>query len=293
MWSSTKSRIAGALAVAVALVTAPGLALAAPGKAKPKAAAIVKKGAKGASKKARSVGAPNHGRLEGAALLKQSKTLKQREGSHSWALPQMVSLLHHAASSVARKHRNSVMLVGDLSGKTGGHIDRHGSHQTGRDADVAFYVANSKGKPIPIKRFIAFDDAGNARDVPGAHFDEARNWAMVEALLKDKGASVRYLFVTNGLKARLLEHARKKHAPKELVERAAAAMMSPPDADRHDDHFHVRIACPDSMRDVCIEESGARSEPPAAKADAKVDKADADKPAPTASNDVGQDPKQP
>ena len=257
MWRS-EGRIARVIALALAIVAAPALASAGP--AKPRAAAVKK--VKGAAKQpARSVGAPNRGRLEGAALLKQSKHLKQREGAHSWALPQMVSLLHHAAGAVARKHKGSVMLVGDLSGKTGGHIDRHGSHQTGRDADVAFYMANSKGKPIPMKRFIAFDDAGNARDVPGAHFDETRNWAMVEALLKNKSANVRYLFITNGLKARLLAHAQKKHAPKELIERAAAAMMSPPDADRHDDHFHVRIACPESMRDVCVEESTARSEP--------------------------------
>jgi penicillin-insensitive murein endopeptidase len=32
-------------------------------------------------------------------------------------------------------------------------------------------------------------------------------------------------------------------------------MMSPNDADLHDDHVHVRISCPESTRDVCIEEA--------------------------------------
>jgi penicillin-insensitive murein endopeptidase len=177
-----------------------------------------------------------------------------------------VGLLHHAANAVARKHAGSVMFVGDLSGRTGGHLDHHNSHQTGRDADVAFYVANSKNKPIPLKRFIAFDDAGNARDVPGAHFDEARNWALVEAFLKDQGATVRYLFITPGLRSRLLAYAAKKHVAKELVDRAATVMMSPADSDLHDDHFHVRIACPESMHDVCIEESVAHAAPAAEKA---------------------------
>jgi penicillin-insensitive murein DD-endopeptidase len=288
MWSS-HGRIARALAVALALVASvavPSLAAASPplGKgAKAKHASHAKKHkASKHAKKARSIGPPNHGRLEGAALLKGSRYLKPREGSHSWALPQMVRLLNHAARAVARKHRGSVMLVGDLSGKTGGHLDRHGSHQSGRDADVAFYVANSKGKPLPIKRFIAFDDAGNARDVPGARFDDARNWAMVEALLKDKGANVRYLFITNGLKARLLAYAHKKHRPKAIIERAAAAMMSPPDADRHDDHFHVRISCPESMRDVCVEESSVRAEP-------RAEVARGERPAAIAKNDVPED----
>jgi len=259
--SRRQGRIARVIALALALVTVPVMGAAAPHGNKAKV--VGKKAAKGGKKGARSIGAPNHGRLEGAALLKQSKSLKQREGSHSWALPQMVGLLRRAASHVAKKHKGSVMLVGDLSGKTGGHLDRHGSHQTGRDADVAFYIVNSRGRPIATKRFVAFDDAGNARDLPGARFDEARNWTLVEGLLKDRAASVRYLFVTNGLKARLLAYAAKKHAPKELVERAAAVMMSPADADLHDDHFHVRIACPESMRDVCIEESTVKSEPPA------------------------------
>ena len=295
--TATATATATALALAVGLGLAlPGAAIAAPGapitQAATKATAHGKKlGKQGAGAKgAQSIGPPNHGKLAGAARLKQDKHLRQREGGHSWALPQMVQLLHHAANAVARKHKGSVMFVGDLSGKTGGHLDRHGSHQSGRDADVAFYVANSKNKPIPIKRFIAFDDAGNARDVPGAHFDEARNWALVEAFLKDQGAAVRYLFVTNGLRARLLAHAGKKHVAKELVERAASVMMSPADADLHDDHFHVRIACPDTMRDLCMEESTGRPEP-AAPADKPVE---ASEPAqPEAKADKAEDTKQP
>jgi penicillin-insensitive murein DD-endopeptidase len=238
---------------AVALVAVPASASAAPG-AQPSIGAhgrVVKKGPQ-------SVGAPNSGHLVGAARLKGSRYLKQREGNHSWGLPELVRLLSRAATAVARKHPRSVMLVGDLSGRTGGHLDGHGSHQTGRDADIGFYVMNSKGKPLPTKRFIAFDGAGNARDVPGARFDEARNWTLVEALLKDEKAGVRYLFITNELRARLLAHAKKKHAPKELYDRAAAAMMSPPEADQHDDHFHVRITCPESMRGTCVEEAVAR-----------------------------------
>jgi len=288
MWSS-HGRIARVLTLALALVTVPAVAVAASPAKKAKAAKKVKAGAK---KSARSVGAPNHGRLEGGALLKQSKHVKQREGAHSWALPQMVKLLRHTAVAVARKHKSSVMLVGDLSGKTGGHLDGHGSHQSGRDADVAFYMVNSKGRPIAIKRFVAFDDAGNARDVPGARFDEARNWSMVEAFLKARDAHVRYLFITNGLKARLLAYAAKKKVAKDLMERAAAAMMSPADADLHDDHFHVRIACPESMRGVCIEESTVRSAP-TAPVELKRDAADKPVVEKSAHNDPLEAPRQP
>jgi penicillin-insensitive murein endopeptidase len=251
--------LAGAVAVAVSLAVAPSAAVA---KSKPdKSRSDHGTTHARARKGPQSIGAPNDGHLVGAIRLRSSKTLRQREGTHSWGLPQLVRLLHHAASAVARKHRGSQMLVGDLSGRTGGHIDHHGSHQTGRDADVGFYVTNSKGKPMAAKRFIPFDGAGNARDVPGVRFDDARNWAMVEAMLKDEKAGVHYLFITNGLRARLLTYATKKHVSKELIERAASAMMSPSDAEPHDDHMHVRIACPESMREVCVEEAVARDAP--------------------------------
>ncbi len=102
---------------------------------------------KGSRKGPRSIGAPNAGHLEGAMLLKGSRTLKQKEGSHSWALPELVRLLQRASAKVAKKHKNSVMLVGDLSGRTGGFLERHGSHQSGRDADVGFFVMNSRVNP--------------------------------------------------------------------------------------------------------------------------------------------------
>jgi penicillin-insensitive murein DD-endopeptidase len=251
MWSST-GRAARAIACGLAITVAPAAATA------KSATSAVTAHTRSGKKGVQSVGAPNSGHLVGAARLKGSKTLHQREGAHSWALPQLVQLLHHAATEVARKHRGSQMFVGDLSGRTGGHLDHHGSHQTGRDADVGFYVMNSRGKPMAVKRFIPFDDAGNARDVQGVRFDEARTWTMVEAMLKDEKAGVRYMFITNGLRAKLLAHAARKHVAKALIEKAAKVMMSPQDADLHDDHIHVRIACPESMRDVCIEEATAR-----------------------------------
>ena len=62
-------------------------------------------------------------------------------------------------------------------------------------------------------------------DLDWAHFDDARNWLLVEALLEDKDVSVHYLFVSNPLKARLLQEGARRHATKEQLNRAAFAMM--------------------------------------------------------------------
>ena len=79
-----------------------------------------------------------------------------------------------------------MLLVGDLSAKDGGPLTGHNSHQTGRDADVGFYVMNASGKPLPSKHFVSFDRNGVGKDLTNLRFDDARNWFLVESLLKDE-----------------------------------------------------------------------------------------------------------
>ncbi len=215
--------------------------------------------APGNDKGPRSVGAPNSGKVVGALKLHSSKALKVRQRSSVWGTPELVKLLQRAAGKVAKKHARSVLLVGDLSQKFGGPLVGHNSHQSGRDADVGFYVANSTGKPVPMTRFIAFDGTGKGTTVTWAQFDDARNWALISALLTDVESPAKYIFVSSPLRARILAYAEKTDAPKELKTKAASALMSPRDADVHDDHFHVRIACPERMKATCTEESVPRS----------------------------------
>jgi penicillin-insensitive murein endopeptidase len=211
--------------------------------------------------KARSIGAPNHGKLEGGSKLHGGKHLKLRQGANPYGLPQLTHALKSAADRVGSKYGGSILLVGDLSTKEGGSLSGHNSHQTGRDADVGFYAMNASGKPLPSKYFVAFDKAGTGKEVTSIHFDDARNWFFVESLLKNEKANVHYVFVAPPLKARLLAYANKHHVSKDLIARASAAMMAPQEAGPHDDHFHIRISCPDNMKD-CIEEAVARPAPP-------------------------------
>jgi penicillin-insensitive murein DD-endopeptidase len=167
-----------------------------------------------------------------------------------------VQVLKRAAAKVRKKHKGSVLFVGDLSAKRGGPLFGHNSHQSGRDADVGFYMKHDDGKQVNPHRFVPFGGDGRARDGAIVRFDDERNWAFVEALLTDPKVEVRYLFVSMGLRKRLLTYAsQKKKVSPELYTKAAAALMSPSDIDVHDDHFHVRIACPERMRGVCVEES--------------------------------------
>jgi penicillin-insensitive murein DD-endopeptidase len=237
-------------------------ALAAPAKTKTAATSKVRRD-KTADKPAEklpkgplSVGAPNGGKLIKGAKLTSNRSLEVRGGGHAYAAPELVQVLKRAAAKVRKKHKGSVLFVGDLSAKRGGPLFGHNSHQSGRDADVGFYMKHDDGKHVNPHRFIPFGSDGRARDGAIVRFDDERNWMFVEALITDPKVDVRYVFVSMSLRKRLLTYAaQKKKVPQDIYTRAAATLMSPADVDVHDDHFHVRIACPERMRPSCIEDS--------------------------------------
>ncbi len=206
---------------------------------------------------AMSIGSPTEGRLAGGAHLVPGDHLRivpqYANGDVRWGLDALVGMLDRAAKSVRRQFPDAVMSVGHLSKNGGGEIDHHASHESGRDADVGFYVKNHIGKPVYADHFVPFTADGTSRSWPGAHFDDARNWALVAALVTDPQARVTHLFVATPLRARLLAHAERIGVPHATRQRASEVMAQPRGALPHDDHFHVRIACPSGM-DKCIEQ---------------------------------------
>lgn len=206
-----------------------------------------------------SVGHPNDGWQKRAIRLKRRSYLHIKKGSasSSWGHPALVKMLLRSSRDVSRTVKGSVMLVGDVSRKSGGPLAGHHSHQSGRDADVAFYAKNKKGKTVRLSRFVAFDGDGNAKDNSGLVFDDWRNWLLVQSWITDHRAGLSHIFVSRPLKARLLAFARKR-ASKEHVQAALRLLKEPKNADAHDDHFHVRIACPKKQSDICHEEPRPR-----------------------------------
>ncbi|MCC6647163.1 MAG: penicillin-insensitive murein endopeptidase [Polyangiaceae bacterium] len=203
-----------------------------------------------------SKGHPNSGKLSGGKRWTNTKWARQRPGrAGSWGTPEMVRLLQSSAHKVAGKHPRSVLMIGDLSAREGGPLPGHHSHQSGRDADVGFYLRDSRDRHVVLERFVAIDQHGDARGDKRVHFDDARNWELVAAWLGDGRVEVRGVFVAGWLKARLLRRAEEARAPKTLIERAQMLLMQPPNAESHDDHFHLRIACAAGQRGVCFDDS--------------------------------------
>lgn len=240
--------VLGLAAIVVAVVVAPiNVASAPPSRVSP--TAMLR------SESALSLGAPNAGRLVRGDRLDGSEHIRVVPAwSHQdfrWGLPELIGMLRGAASAVNDKHGPCIMSVGDLSSRSGGTLRKHKSHQSGRDADISFYMTDGRGKPMYHSTFVEFDADGRAPKLPEARFDDTRNWALVEALLRDRNARVQNIFVSNALRKRLLEEAERQGAGRSIRLEAARVMSLPNGAAPHDDHFHVRIGCPTSQGNAC------------------------------------------
>jgi penicillin-insensitive murein endopeptidase len=198
------------------------------------------------------VGLPHHGLLTDAVLLPRRGTGYEwlDPGGQHHGTSALVSAIQFAAERVARLRPGGPPLrVGDLSAPHGGKLRGHASHRTGRDADLLFYATTLSGQPALSPGWAKFgpDGLGPAKG-HGPHafvqLDLDRNWLLVRSLLEAPGAHVVWLFVSRPLEALLTEHALARGEDPELVWHAESVMLQPRNALPHDDHFHLRIACP-------------------------------------------------
>jgi penicillin-insensitive murein endopeptidase len=209
-----------------------------------------------------SLGTPARGYLVGASRLADRgvgyELFRTRsQGGHDYGTRRLVTAIEHAARYV---HSNAAggapLRVGDLSERNGGNLmPRHHSHRSGRDADILFYALDSTGRSVPAPDFVRYDASGVTVDATlGLQFDVARNWLLVESLVRDESSGVIRIFVAEWLRQKLLAYAREHHRNGELVVRAEWVLRQPGDAAAHDDHFHIRVACTPEERALgCID----------------------------------------
>jgi penicillin-insensitive murein DD-endopeptidase len=208
---------------------------------------------------AESLGPPNDGRLQGGIKLDTTKPYVRivpayQPSDTRWGLPALVHAIDRAAKAVHKKYPGAVLGVGDISRRGGGELANHHSHESGRDADLGFYLVDDKGQPVLRHGFVKVDGLKSAApDVASARFDMARNWLLLQNLLLDREARVSHIFVAEPIKHLLLGYARSRGVSRALVVRASQVMMQPTGGLPHDDHFHVRISCPSSMKKSCVE----------------------------------------
>lgn len=172
-----------------------------------------------------------------------------------WGTSELVDLIQRAAQHVYISEPGAPLRVGNMSAKKGGDIRWSRSHNSGRDADLAFYVvAFESNESVVAPDLLSFNDQGVPRGREDLRFDVARNWRLVEGLLDQTEINVQWLFISIPLKQALLDHGRSIGAKPEVLRRAAEVLHQPTDAPPHADHFHLRIGCSkDDRIDGCLD----------------------------------------
>jgi penicillin-insensitive murein endopeptidase len=205
-----------------------------------------------------SVGWPHYGVQTGALELPASGDgycrYRTRDGYY-WGQPALVNGIREAARRVQLAWPGGAQLVvGDLSARFGGKIERHNSHRSGRDADLLWYVTDRYGNSVQNPSFVHIAGDGVAT-IPGrgdVRLDVPREWQLIKALLTSEHLEVQWLYASNLVRSLVLAHASSMEEDPELIRRARAVMSQPAESLSHDDHLHLRIACsPESSAAGC------------------------------------------
>ena len=191
-----------------------------------------------------SIGSPARGWLIYPVGLSTTDRIESRPG-RNYGTQEMVDAIVGAVDAVHAKHPGTPPLpVGDLSRKRGGRFPPHLSHQSGRDADIAYY---QKGKHHHHK-YLKY---ASRRTI-----DVARTWTFIESLMADQ--KVEYLFMDHRLQRVLYKYAKNDlKVSKDRLEE----MFAYPRGRRarvgiirhlrgHADHMHVRFHAPESVAAV-------------------------------------------
>lgn len=188
------------------------------------------------------VGRPNRGVLFNPVTLESGPGLQVMNEERRYATRATVTSIANAVAEVEREFPGAVLRVGDVSGRRGGYIRPHRSHQSGVDADIGFYYRAQE-------KWYTKANANN--------LDRERTWALVKALVAQ--GTVEYLFVDRSVQALLREHALAIGESREFVD---GLFESPAKRDTlvrhawgHLTHFHVRFI------DPVAEETGRRAGP--------------------------------
>ena len=179
-----------------------------------------------------SIGTPDAGLLLNPMPFPEGPFWAVRDPREAWGTDETVGYVVTAIEAVEARYPGSPRLViGDLSNPKGGRINRHRSHQTGRDADLGFYYCRGE-----VDTFLT----ARKKDL-----DLPRIWALVRALVTE--TDVDRIFVDRSLISILYAHAVAEGEDRawlnDVFGRSGGKGIIQHER-RHKNHFHVRFYNP-------------------------------------------------
>lgn len=209
-----------------------------------------------------SYGRPNRGVLiDGVKLPDTGPGYTTREvwatRGNRYGTDELVALLKGVSKRMKKKVKDVRLVVADLSGDTGGAKKQfHASHQSGRDADLLYYMRGPDGKPFEADAMHVFNRWGHATDGSGITLDVPRTWMLVKELLTADEAYVQYIFMYRPIAEKLIDYAQRQNEDPKLIRRAMWALKQPGDSAPHNDHMHVRVYCAEADRQFGCQDIG-------------------------------------
>jgi len=176
-----------------------------------------------------SIGTPDAGLLVNPVLFPGGPFWKLREPNEAWATDETIGFIVTAIESVEARYPGSPrLMIGDLSHPAGGRLDRHRSHQAGRDADIGFYYEGG--------------EADAFRAVRKKELDAPRTWALVRALVTE--TDVDRIFIDRSLIRALYDQALAEGEDRgwlaDIFGRTGDKGIIQHER-RHKDHLHARF----------------------------------------------------
>ena len=181
-----------------------------------------------------SIGTPNRGRLLGGIPMPEGEHWVVRNTHLAFGTAEAVSHMIRGLSHVGETlPGGATPMIGDLSRRHGRRLKRHRSHQSGRDADVAYYFHDHA-------RSLAFTPASPST------MDLERQWALFSYWIERD--LVTYIFIDPRLQRALRRYAEAQGVAQAEIDRvfggdggrrSGILRYSP----GHRDHFHVRFRC--------------------------------------------------
>lgn len=202
-----------------------------------------------ATARAESIGSPCDGRLEGGLRLAETdgELLVVSDPSRTYGTRELVEALQHAGEEAA-SYSEKAFVVNNLSLERGGDMPGHAGHESGREVDVTLPSFGARS---------AYEHFGpNGRSRSGAVFDAQLLARFLLAM--HRKAPISEMVLSAPLARKVAEEIRLQAAvPSEAW--LASKFRAPRPGERpHDNHVHVRIACPRAdLR--CVDSCGGAS----------------------------------
>ncbi|MDY7229283.1 LysM peptidoglycan-binding domain-containing protein [Hyalangium rubrum] len=177
-----------------------------------------------------SVGFVHSGRLVNSVRFPQEKDWLVVSPEKAWTTQETVDYMTRVIRELRTRFPEAPLLrVNQISGKDGGHIRPHKSHQNGRDVDLGFYYPG--GNPVRAR----------ARE---NYIDPKMNWELVRALVTL--TDVQIILVDRRVQKVLYDFALKNGEDKAWLDSLFHAGENSiiKHARGHRDHFHVRFFNP-------------------------------------------------